>query len=126
MPSLNNATREELKVLWKALFRADPPTEKQWDVWAIFHDVDTIREGMLQLAIKDKKMAGDMSADYHIKFASAVMNRLSKEKRDALAQLAIRDAAIAAGVHINDGNGDATTVRVAVAGDDARDKRGNR
>ena len=126
MPSLNNAVRDELKVLWKALFRTEPPTERQWAVWAIFHDADTIREGMLQLAIKDKKMAGGMSADYRIKFASAVMNRLSKEKRDALAQLVIRDAAMAAGVDMNDGNADATTVRVAVAGDDARDNRGNR
>jgi hypothetical protein len=87
MPTLNNQTRDELKVLWKALFRSNPPEEKQWDMWSIFHDSDTIREGLVQLAIKDRKTGGEMSEDYRIKFAAAVMNRVSKDKRDALNKL---------------------------------------
>jgi hypothetical protein len=86
-PTLNNATRDELKVLWKALFRTNPPDESQWDIWARMHDAETIREGLLGLAIKDRKLGGEMTMDYRIRFASSLMNSATRAKREALNKL---------------------------------------
>jgi hypothetical protein len=85
--TLSNAQREELRGLWKALFRVEPPTEEQWDVWGIFHEADIVRDGLLQLALKYKMLGGEMSADHMYKFASAVMNRRSRDSREALARI---------------------------------------
>jgi hypothetical protein len=77
----------ELHELWRAVFRIDPPTEQQWIIWEKLHDRDIIQEALLQLAVKHRKMAGTMTMDHMVRFSSAVMNRLSKDKRDALARL---------------------------------------
>lgn len=80
----NNATSviHELKELWVMLFPdTDPPDDSQWALWFVLHDPATVREGIGQLSAKRRKLNGRMDALYMAKFASAVMNRLSREKR---------------------------------------------
>jgi hypothetical protein len=80
-------SNQELREVWRALFRTEQLDEQQWVIWEKLHSVDTIREGILQLAVKHRKMAGTMTLDHMVRFASAVMNRLTKEKQDAIAKL---------------------------------------
>jgi hypothetical protein len=72
----------ELKGLWVMLFPdTKPPEDSQWALWFVLHDPATVREGFGQLAAKRRKLRGNMDALYMAKFASAVMNRLSREKQ---------------------------------------------
>jgi hypothetical protein len=80
-------SNQELREVWRALFRTEQLDEQQWIIWEKLHSVGTIREGILQLAVKHRKMAGTMTLDHMLRFASAVMNRLTKEKHVALAKL---------------------------------------
>lgn len=80
----NNAASviHELKELWVMLFPdTEPPDDSQWALWFVLHNPSTVREGIGQLAAKRRKLRGRMDALYMAKFASAVMNRLSREMR---------------------------------------------
>jgi hypothetical protein len=78
---------QELQELWRALFRTEPPPEQQWVIWSNLHDEGIVRDGLLQLAVKHRKMAGTMTADHMIRFCSAVMNRLTSERNEAINKL---------------------------------------
>ena len=69
----------ELKELWTMLFApAALPDDPQWAIWFLQHQPGTVREGIVQLAKKHRKLDGNMDTTYMVKFASAVMNRLTR------------------------------------------------
>lgn len=73
-------TVPELKGFWTMFFTdCEVPDDSQWALWTFLHDLDTVREGISQLATKHRKLQGKMDAQYMVKFASAVMNRISRE-----------------------------------------------
>jgi hypothetical protein len=73
-------TVPELKGFWTMLFTdCEVPEDSQWALWTLLHDPDTVREGIAQLATKYRKLYGKMDAKYMVKFASSVMNRISRE-----------------------------------------------
>lgn len=79
-------TIHQLKELWMMLFSGStPPEDSQWALWFLLHDPDTVREGIVQLAAKRRKLHEQMDAVYMIKFASAVMGRLTREQRSNVA-----------------------------------------
>jgi hypothetical protein len=72
-------TSHELKEFWTMLFpQSQAPDDPQWALWFLLHDPDIVREGIGQLATKYRKLNGMMDAAYMVKFASAVMNRLTR------------------------------------------------
>jgi hypothetical protein len=38
------------------------------------HDAEIVRDGLLQIAVKHRKLAGTMTQDHMIRFASVVVN----------------------------------------------------
>ena len=76
-------TIHELKELWLMLFPdTAPPDDAQWALWFVLHDPATVRDAIAQLAAKRRKLRGQMDALYMAKFASAVMNRISRNARE--------------------------------------------
>jgi hypothetical protein len=70
----------EVKNIWSVLIPEVPtPTDRQWALWTLLHDPEVVRKGIGQLASKYRKVRGQMDIDYMIRFASSVMNRLTKE-----------------------------------------------
>ena len=79
----------ELREAWAALFpNVAVPADSQFALWLMMHSDDIVREGMVQLATKRRKLHGQMDADYMIRFASAVMNRLTRERQTAIKEVA--------------------------------------
>lgn len=75
-------TTTELTDAWILLFpRTELPSKEQWAVWLLLHDSATVKDGIAQLATKYQKLHGSMTRDYMIRFASAVMNRIKREKK---------------------------------------------
>jgi hypothetical protein len=85
---------QEFKQMWRAIFRNEPPKDAQWMIWGKMHDMDTVREGLLQLALRHRKLAGVMDMDHMIRFSSAVMNRLTRDKLAALERLKVPTASV--------------------------------
>lgn len=82
----NVYTIQELKELWTMLFpQVPPPADSQWALWFLTHGPATARDGVGQLATKHRKLGGRMDASYMVKFASAVMTRISRETRQGRA-----------------------------------------
>jgi hypothetical protein len=79
--------RVELKNIWRVVFRTAPPDEQQWAIWERAHDGETLQSALLQTAVKQRSLGGEMSLDYQIRFCSAVANRLTKERLNAIAKL---------------------------------------
>lgn len=74
----------QIKDVWIVLFPEVPaPADRQWALWLVLHDPDVVRRGIVQLAAKFRKLRGGMDIDYMVRFASSVMNRLSKERTRA-------------------------------------------
>ena len=74
----------ELKKQWERLLSIEPlPEDDQFDIWLALHDAPTVAKAITQLAIKYKKLGGAMERDYVIRFASAVMSRLSREHQQS-------------------------------------------
>ena len=72
----------EARDAWTVLFpNVAVPGENQFALWLIMHRSEVVREGIVQLATKYRKLQGAMDVDYMVRFASAVMNRLSKEEK---------------------------------------------
>jgi len=77
----NTVSSHELRELWAVLFPGVPaPDEGQWALWMLRHNPEIVREGITQLAIKYRKLGGQMDVIYMGKFASSVMNRLNRER----------------------------------------------
>jgi hypothetical protein len=74
----------EFSKAWEAILKAPAPDEGQWRIWYAMHAEDIIKEGLLQLFIKFRKLGGKMDAEHKVRFLSAVLNRLTKERNDAL------------------------------------------
>jgi hypothetical protein len=77
----------EFSKAWQTILKAPAPDEGQWRIWYSMHTEDIIKEGLLQLFIKFKKMGGKMDDEHKVRFLSAVLNRLSKERNNALNEL---------------------------------------
>jgi hypothetical protein len=74
---------EELKELWALLFPGEPvPDGSQWALWFLRHPASIVRQSVVELATKYRKLSGRMDGVYMAKFASAVMNRLSREAKE--------------------------------------------
>jgi hypothetical protein len=71
----------ELREAWTALFPEPCPDDGQWSLWLLLHDPDTVKQGIAQLAAKYRKVNGQMDRQYMVKFASSVMNRITKETK---------------------------------------------
>lgn len=72
----------EMKNTWALLFPKVPtPADDQWAFWLLLHDSTTVQGGVMQLAAKYRKLDGHMDADYMVRFASSVMNRITKEEK---------------------------------------------
>lgn len=75
-----NGSISDMKELWTKLFPSVPaPDEGQWALWFLRHSPVIVREGIAELGIKYRKLNGQMDSIYMGKFASSVMNRLSRE-----------------------------------------------
>ena len=71
-----------VKETWKLLFpELETPADRQFALWLMLHEHKTVQDAFAQLAAKYAKVGGNMDADYRVKFASAVMNRLAREKQ---------------------------------------------
>lgn len=74
------ATIGELAELWGVLFPGVPALDKgQWNLWLMRHSNATVRLGIAETAVKYRKLDGNMDAGYVTRFASSVMNRISRE-----------------------------------------------
>jgi hypothetical protein len=72
---------EELKSLWLLLFPGVPsPPDDQWGLWFLRHRAEVVREGITELALKFRKLRGQMDQTYMGKYASSIMNRLTREQ----------------------------------------------
>ena len=76
--------RASLREAWTTMFANIPaPGDDQWALWLLLHDPEVVRRGVAQLAAKFRKTGGQMDCDYMVRFASSVMNRLSREQGTA-------------------------------------------
>jgi hypothetical protein len=70
----------ELKDHWQAILPDEnSPAVDQWAIWLAMHKPSVVSAALTQTAIKRKKVGNEMSGDRLIRFASAIMTRLSKE-----------------------------------------------
>lgn len=74
---------EEFKKAWQQIFKT-ALDDSQWAVWSRLHSDDVIKDGLLQMFVKYRKLNGQMNDEYKVRFLSAVCNRLTKERNDAL------------------------------------------
>ncbi len=74
----NQDTITELKQVWQSLIDAPLPDDKQFELWAVLFDIKTARYGIITLAAKYRRVGGAMGADYMARYASAVMNRVTR------------------------------------------------
>ena len=80
-----NTQKTQWRENWATLFANVPvPSDRQWAVWSLLHDPEIIRLGIGELAVKYEKLSGRMGPDHMLKFASSVMNRLTRERRSAI------------------------------------------
>lgn len=81
---MNTSQLADAKKMWQALFPKVPaPTDEQWALWLIRHHSSTVKEGLCALATKYQRLEGKMDDTYMLKFASAVMNRITSQRRAA-------------------------------------------
>jgi hypothetical protein len=77
----SNLTNDEVKETWQALFpRVPSPSNDQWALWLIRHNGPTVRKGLCELAAKYQRLHGEMDHTWMLKFASSVMNRITRER----------------------------------------------
>ena len=70
----------EFKELWGLLFPGVPiPDDSQWGLWLIRHHSTVVRQGIAELGVKYRRLNGRMDPVWMGKFASSVMNRLTRE-----------------------------------------------
>jgi len=81
---MSTAQLTEVKEIWQALFPRVPlPVDGQWALWLIQHDSPTVKDGLCDLAVKYQSLKGAMDTTYMLKFASSVMNRITRERKAA-------------------------------------------
>ncbi len=81
--TINLTNTTELKELWDVLF-SFPLEEKQLVIWALRHSHGTIREAFSDTAAKQQRMKSnhdEMTVDHAIRYASSIMNRVTKEQQ---------------------------------------------
>ncbi|MGC2210394.1 MAG: hypothetical protein WA532_09825 [Candidatus Korobacteraceae bacterium] len=78
-------TDTALHQVWATLFpEIAPPAEHQFALWRMLHhDENTVKAGLAELATKFHRMGGQMEYDHMLRFASAVMNRITRDQRQA-------------------------------------------
>jgi hypothetical protein len=75
---------QELTELWKILFPdREAPASDQWAYWILKHGVPIVREGIVELVSKRRKLEGKMEENHMYKFASIVMRGLSLKAKAA-------------------------------------------
>jgi len=81
-------TTHTLKETWGLLFpKAATPEDYQWTLWLVLHDASTVKEGIAELAKKYHKVNARMDADYMVRFASSVMNRIHDAKKQEVTEV---------------------------------------
>jgi hypothetical protein len=68
-----------LKQLWSQ-FLGTPPSDSQFELWLAMHREKTVRHGILKAAEKNMALAGTMTADHKLRFASKVMNSSTAQR----------------------------------------------
>lgn len=81
----NVDVQTELKNLWKQIFFVELD-DATWSRWFRYYSPAIVKQGLLQLHIKYRKTP-EMNLDYMTRFASSVMGRLDRERREALEKL---------------------------------------
>ena len=71
-----------IRECWTMVFPALPVSDRQLSIWLVSHDVSIVRKGITRAAVRSEQLRGVMSEDYVLRFASAVMNRLSGEQKN--------------------------------------------
>jgi hypothetical protein len=72
-----------LSETWTALFPGvTAPSDPQFALWLLLHDLATVKAGIAELAVKYRRLDGQMNPGWMAKFASSVMNRISREKKE--------------------------------------------
>jgi len=72
-----------MRETWALLFpEVDAPLDSQWAIWLLLHDPGTVKKGIAELAAKYRRLQGQMGSDYMLKFASSVMNRITREQKE--------------------------------------------
>lgn len=82
MNTNKNEATAPLSDVWNTLF----PfllAEKQLAVWLILHNAEIVRQGIIAAGRKAISLNGNMNQEYAVRFASSVMNRLSRETQEA-------------------------------------------
>jgi len=70
----------ELNDAWALMFPSVAvPSDVQWTVWRLAYSDTIVRKGLAELGKKYMKLNGSMDTDHMLRFASAIMNRLSHE-----------------------------------------------
>ena len=77
----------ELKSLWERTL-GTPPADEQFIIWVESHQRDIVRRAVLKTATKNQTMAGTMSLDHKVRFASKVMLTLSAQREENAANRA--------------------------------------
>lgn len=68
----------ELIDLWQQTM-GDSPTPEQFAIWTASHSPDVMRRAILKTATKNQTLAGQMTQDHRIRFASRVMITLTEQ-----------------------------------------------
>ena len=68
--------------LWARVLGQPTPSEQQFIIWLESHPADVVRHGILKAATKNQQVAGTMSEDHKIRFASKVMLTLSAQREE--------------------------------------------
>jgi len=74
---------QDLQTSWRLLFpNVDGPDARQWALWLILHGLDTVRQSIAKLAVRYERSSAELGTrDSLIKFASSIMNRVTREKK---------------------------------------------
>ena len=79
---MHNTDIQEAKALWSRLLPEPIPADDQWDLWFALHDTAVVRSAIAQTTLKNRKLNGAnvvMERDHILRFASAVMNRITRQ-----------------------------------------------
>ena len=75
---------EELETAWNLLFPGvAPPDSRQWALWITLHGQSVVRQSIAKLALRFERSNDLQTPESVYKFASALMSKMSSERRIA-------------------------------------------
>lgn len=76
----SNTKIMDLKQKWQSLTDAPMPDDRQFQLWSHLFAEDAVTYGIVQLAAKFRRVAGEMDSDYIVRYASSIMSRVTREQ----------------------------------------------